>query len=52
MMQFDGVYITIVFSNYNVNSFHDITGRLLGLSFVETCQEAIKDVINVISNDL
>ncbi len=51
-MQFDGGYITIVFSNYNVNSFNDITGCLLGFSFVGTYQEAITNVINVICKDL
>lgn len=52
LMQFDGGHITIVFNNYNVNSFNDITGMLLGFSFVGTYQEAIANIVNVIRNDL
>ncbi|MBH8622490.1 MULTISPECIES: DUF3137 domain-containing protein [Spiroplasma] len=52
LMQFDGGYITIAFNNYNVNSFNDITGMLLGFSFVGTYQKAITNVVNVIRNDL
>ncbi|WHQ37041.1 DUF3137 domain-containing protein [Spiroplasma sp. SV19] len=52
LMQFDGGHITIVFSHYNVNNFNDITGRLLGFSFVGTYQEAITNIVDVIRKDL